>query len=371
MTGGTARILEPMISRRAVLALALALVLAVLPAPSAAQAVEPRAPVQRTELGGRLQFQWNTTSANGEHGSEFMMRRARIWAATKVNDWIDGAVQIDASGSSAYARIAFVRLSLSPAAQLSFGQFKRAFDVFELTSSADILVVERDGDVRGAFDCAGVGGVCSYSRFSEKLLLSSLDVGMLLQGEAAGGKVGYLFSVTNGPGPNTREENGAKSFSGRLEWMAREKVKLSANAGFHDYPNAVTGRDEHASAVGADVEVGDFGSGLHLQAGVIAGENWLNLNGAGDSSRFVTLQTIATWKIPLEGKGRIGALEPVARVSWGDPDRDSASDGGFLLTPGVVLHFHGKNKLGVNLDAWRPQDGDAVWGLKAQTYLYF
>ncbi len=328
-------------------------------------------PVERTELGGRIHVQWNTTSAEGAHGSEFMMRRARLWGATRINDWIDGAVQVDVSGATAVARMAFLRLSLNPAARISFGQFKRALDVFQLTSSSDVLVVERDGDVRGASDCAGVGGVCSFTRFAEGLQFTSLDVGALLEGATTDGRLGWLFSVTNGSGGNAREENAAKSFSGRLEWMAREKVKLSANAGLHDFPNEVTGHDEHAPALGADVEVGDFERGFHLQAGVMAGENWLNLDGTGEASRFVTWQAIATWKVSLEGKGRIGAVEPVARVSWGDPDRDAASDGGLLLTPGFVLHFQGKNKFGVNLDTWRPQDGETVWGLKAQTYLYF
>lgn len=352
-------------------ALGVAFCSAALPTTLAGQAVEPRAPVERTELGGRLHLQWNTTSADGAHASEFMMRRARIWAATRVNDWIDGAVQVDVSGATAVARIAFVRMSLSPQARVSFGQFKRAFDLFELTSSADVLVVERDGNLRGAADCAGVGGICSFTRFSEKLQLSALDVGVLLQGETPDGQLGWLFSLTNGAGMNTREDNGAKSLSGRLEWMARERVKLSANAGLHDFTNDVTGRDEHAPALGADVEVGNFDRGLHLQAGIMAGDNWLNLDDEGASSRFLSWQAIATWKFPVDGKRRIGAVEPVARVSWGDPDRGSASDGGLLLTPGLVLHFQGKNKLGVNLDAWRPQTGDPVWGLKAQTYLYF
>lgn len=352
-------------------ALGVACFCAFLPAALGGQAVEPRAPVERTELGGRLHLQWNTTSADGAHASEFLMRRARIWAATRVNDWIDGAVQVDVSGATAVARYAFVRMSFSPQARVSFGQFKRAFDLFELTSSADVLVVERDGNLRGAADCAGVGGICSFTRFSEKLQLSALDVGVLLQGATPDGRLGWLFSVTNGAGMNAREENGAKSFSGRLEWAARERVKLSANAGFHDFTNDVTGHDEHAPALGADVEVGDFDRGLHVQAGIMAGDNWLNLDEEGTSSRFVTWQAIATWKIPVEGKGRIGAVEPIARVSWGDPDRGAASDGGLLLTPGFVLHFKGKNKFGVNLDAWRPQSGDAVWGLKAQTYLYF
>jgi hypothetical protein len=336
-----------------------------------AQAVEPRAPVERTELGGRIHLQVNSSSADGEAGSEFLVRRARIWAATRVNDWIDGAVQVDVSGSAASARYAFVRMSFSPAARLSVGQFKRAFDLFELTSSADILVAERDGDVRGAFDCAGVGGVCSYSRLSEKLQLSSLDVGLLLQGEAAGGRVGYLLSATNGPGPNTREENGTKSFSGRLEWTPVSDVKVGANLGLHDYPNAVTGEDTYAPASALDLEIGNFSRGFHLQAGVMSGENWLNLDGSGQESRFLTWQGIATYRVPVNGHHRIEAVEPMARVSWADPDRDGASDGGMVLTPGLLLHFGGRNKVAANVDVWRPQAGHAVWGLKAQTYLYF
>lgn len=339
--------------------------------PVRAQAVEPRAPVERTELGGRIHLQYNTSSAEGENGSEFAIRRARIWAGTRVNDWIDGAVLVDIAGSTASARYAFVRMSFSPAARLSVGQFKRAFDNFELTSSADILVTERDGDVRGAFDCAGVGGVCSYSRFSEKLQLSSLDVGLLLQGELGEGRVAYLFTATNGAGPNTREENSAKSFSGRLEWFPVAGVKLGANLGLHDYPNPLVGEDRYAPSTAVDLEIGDFSGGFHLQAGVMAGENWLNLGADGEESRFLTWQGIATYRIPVDGGHRIEAVEPLARVSWGDPDRDGDSDGGILLTPGLQLHFNGRNKVAANVDVWRPQAGRTVWGLKAMTYVYF
>ena len=344
---------------------------ALVPAVVGGQAVEPRAPVERTEIGGRFHLQMNTTSAGGESSSEFLVRRARIWAATRVNDWIDGAVQVDVAGGSAQARYAFVRFSLSPAARISFGQFKRAFDRFELTSSADILVVERDGDVRGAFDCAGVGGVCSYSRFTEKLFFSSLDVGMLLQGEAAEGKVAYLLSVTNGTGPNTREENGAKSVSGRIEWTLSPQLKVGANAGVHDYINGTIGDDAFAPATALDVEVGDFDEGFHLQAGVMAGQNWRKLRADGQESRFLSWQGIATYRIPLDGDHRVRAVEPVGRVSWGDPDRDAGRDGGVLLTPGLVVHFDGRNKVGANVDIWHPQAGATVWGLKAGTYLYF
>jgi hypothetical protein len=211
-----------------------------------AQAVEPRYPVEPTALGGRVHLQMNTTSADGEVESEFYVRRARIWAATRVNDWIDGAVQVDVSGATAVARYAFVRLSFSPAPPESFGQFKRAFDNFQLTSSSQILVIERTGNVRGVTGCAGIGGVCSYSRLAEQLELSSLDIGMLLQGENADQTVEYLVSFTDGSGANTREENDGKSFSGRLAWRPVPGLKLGANAGVHDYPNHVTGSDDYA-----------------------------------------------------------------------------------------------------------------------------
>jgi hypothetical protein len=336
-----------------------------------AQAVEPRVPVERTELGGRVQLQLNSTTVDGEVTSEFLVRRARLWVAGRVNDWIDGAVQIDVSRGKAAARYAFVRLAPSPGISVSLGQFKRAFDNFELTSSSQILVVERDGDIRGAGACAGVGGVCSYSRFSERLLFSSLDVGILIQGDLAGGRLGYLISATNGPGPNVREENDTKSFSGRIEWKPSRRLKVGANTAVHDYPNPVTGVDAYAPAMALDLELGNFEQGFHLQVGVMAGQNWLNLDAQGAESDFLTWQGIATYLVPLSQGGRIQGIEPVGRVSWGDPNRDATSDGGLLLTPGLVLHFTGRNKIAANVDVWRPQEGAVAWGLKAQTYLYF
>jgi len=336
-----------------------------------AQAVEPRTPVEGTELGGRVQLRLETSSGDSVPSSEFYLRRARIWVATRFNDWIDGTVQLDFSGGKVGARYAFVRLSLTPTTRVSFGQFKRAFDLFELTSSSQILAIERDGDIPGVSPCTGVGGVCSYSRFSEKLLLSSLDVGVLLQGGFAEGRVGYLVSLTNGPGGNKREENDTKSVSGRVEWFAADKLRIGVNGGLHDYPNPVTSVDAYAPVFAFDVDLGNFESGLHLQAGIMTGDNWLDLDASGDASRFLTYQGIATYRFPLSNPGRIHAIEPIGRVSWGDPDRTTARDGGLLFTPGLQLHFEGRNKMAANVDVWRPQSGKTTWGLKVQSYVYF
>ncbi|RMH16120.1 MAG: hypothetical protein D6701_09290, partial [Gemmatimonadetes bacterium] len=123
----------------------------------------PRAPIDTLLVGGRVHLQFNTTPVEGEPSSEFLVRRARLYVNGRVNEWIDGVAQVDVSGGRASARFAFVRLWFGEALQLSFGQFKRAFDLFELTSSSRILVVERAGGVRGVefgsgFRCAAMRG---------------------------------------------------------------------------------------------------------------------------------------------------------------------------------------------------------------------
>lgn len=336
-----------------------------------AQTVATRTSAEHVEFGGRVHLQYNTSSADGTIGSEFLLRRARLWGAARINDWIDGAAQVDFSEGQVSARYAFVRLSFDPAFQVSFGQMKRSFDLFELTSSSQILVIERDGGIRDAGTCTGVGGLCSYTRFSEQLEFSAPDVGVLVAGDVASGRLAYQATFSNGTGANAREVNDTKSASARLEWHAPHEVKLGVNAGVHDFPNPVTGVDAYAPAVALDVEVGDFDQGFHLQAGILTGENWKNLDDAGDGSRFMAAQGIATYRIPTPGHHRILGVEPLARLSWGDPDTGMATDGGFLMTPGIVLHFEGRNKMAANLDTWHPQSGDTAWGLKVQTYLYF
>ena len=147
-------------------------------------------------------------------------------------------------------------------------------------------------------------------------------------------------------------------------------VVLSGNVSHHDYPqdNDQTGR---ATAFGGDLEIGDWRDGTHFQLGVIAGENWLAEDPAtGDGPTFITAQAILSHYRPLSG-GRLEAMEPVARLSWGDPDSDVNSDGGILFTPGLFLYVLGRNRIGASLDIYSPQTGDTEFGFKIQTFLYY
>ena len=91
---------------------------------------------------------------------------------------------------------------------------------------------------------------------------------------------------------------------------------------------------------------------------------------AAEVPRFLTWQAILSRYLPVDGRG-FEAIEPMARASWGDPDRDTEDDAGLLLTPGVFLYVKGKNRIGANLDVYRSGSGDTEFSFKLQTYLYY
>jgi hypothetical protein len=354
-----------MLTRFAVASLALALLVPPLrPAPVSAQ-VEIAARAATITFGGRLHMQYAHSSMDAAD-NDFLIRRARMIAEVRVNDFMSGRVQPDFAGGGAALKDAYVSLDFSEAFELTLGQFKRPFDIFELASSTDLSLIERDGRVEGLSACAGVGSICSYSRFTEALGYSDRDLGVRVSG--ASGTLGYQASLTNGTGADTPDENDRKSVSGRVTWSATDRVRVSGQIGLHDYVDAAG--DATAVAFGGDVEVGTWREGLHVQAAFVAGDNWRALDPQLDPATFLTWQAVASYYHPLAGD-RIAAVEPLARMSWGDPDRDADDDGGILLTPGVMLYVLGRNRIGVNLDYYAPQSGSSELSLKVQSYLYF
>ena len=319
-------------------------------------------------LGGRLHSQMATSSADGAKSFDFFNRRARLTIDVSVTDFLDARVQPDFGGGGIDLKDAYFRMNFSPEFRLSFGQFKRSFDLFELDSSTDMVVVERTGRIAGVGGCTGIGSVCSLSRFTEALEYSDRDVGIKVDGSLSE-TVYYQATLTNGTGTRGADENSGKSFAGRLSFEVADGVILSGNVSHHDYDqDPGTGR---GTAFGGDLEIGDFRDGTHFQFGVIAGENWLAEDAAtGDGPTFVTAQAILSHYRPLSG-GRLEAFEPVARLSWGDPDGDVDDDGGILFTPGVFLYVLGRNRIGTSLDIYSPQTGDTEFGLKIQTFLYY
>ena len=317
-------------------------------------------------LGGRLQAQYSTSSVDAA-AQDFFFRRVRLIADVTLNDFVSGRVQPDFVGGTAKLQDTYVRLTFSDAFRLSMGQFKRSFDLFDLSSSTDLSLIERDGRIEGLEVCTGVGGICSHQNFAETLELTDRDQGLKIDGST--GAFTYEFSLTNGTGKNTPDENDAKSFSGRATVAATEDIRVSGKLALHDYVDPA-GENATAVAFGVDAELGTWREGLHVQASAMSGDNWMALDAFNDPASFLTFQAVGSFYHPLDGE-RVVGIEPILRVSYGDPDNDVGDDGGTLLTPGLMFYFGGRNKIGANLDVYSPQSGDSEFSFKVQTFLYF
>jgi hypothetical protein len=317
-------------------------------------------------LGGRLHTQYQGSSVDGAV-NDFFIRRARLIADASFNDFFVGRLQTDFSGGAAALLDAYVRLDFDDSFRLYMGQFKRSFDVFELDSSTDLSLFERDGRIPGFSACTGVGRVCSYSRLTEALGFAGRDAGVKVDGTS--GTVMYQAALTNGTGVGVGDQNDGKSFSGRAGVAASEDLTVSANVGMHDYVGPATDT-ERAIAWGADVQWGTWRDGLLVQAAVAGGDNWAVLDPDDDPLTFLAFQAMGSFYNPVDGD-RIVGVEPVLRVSVADPAGDVDDDGGTLITPGIMLYLMGKNKIGANLDYYVPQTGDSEFVFRAGAFVYF
>ena len=331
-----------------------------------ASAQEISARAAEIRFGGRLHAQYSTSSVDNTQ-NDFFFRRVQLTADATVTDLMEGRVQVDLSGGEAQLKDTYVRLNFSPEFRLSMGQFKRAFDIFEISSDTDLTIIERDGRVKGAGDCAGIGGICSYGRLSSKLSLGGRDQGIRINGSS--GAISYMATATNGTGINVADENDGKSYSGRLTISATDMLRASGQVALHDYLDP---SDETATgaAWGLDIEYGTWREGLHVQTSVIGGENWEELDTGGNPATFLAFQGVATLYLPVTSE-RFAAVEPLFRVSIADPNTDMDVDGGVVYTPGFMVYVSGRNMIGVNVDIYSPRTGDTEFGFKLQSFLHF
>lgn len=317
-------------------------------------------------IGGRMHTQYAASSVEA-YNDQFFLRRARVEIDMTVNDFLDARVQPEFGSFEAVLKDAYVRLRFSPEFQVTMGQFKRPFDLFELASSTDLSLIERDARIGGLNTCAGVGGTCSYARLTEKLGFADRDIGVRIAGEKD--KVTYEVAMTNGAGQNVADENDAKSFSGRVALKVTPTLTFAGALASHDYVDPAK-KDARARAWGVDAQYGTWRDGLLVQASLVGGGNWKKLDASADPAPFMAFQGAASWYAPVKGTRFVG-VEPLLRVSWADPNRDAADDGGVIFTPGLMLYVSGRNKIGFNWDVWSPQTGKSEHSLKVQSFLYF
>ncbi|MEZ4414378.1 MAG: porin [Gemmatimonadota bacterium] len=333
-------------------------------------------------IGGRLHTQFATTSVDDGPPADIFQRRARLEVDIRLGDRLDARVMPDFAGGRTALQDAYLRFRVAPALRFSLGQFKRAFDLFELDSSTELPLVERDGRIPGLSDCPGVGSICSYSRLTEDLGFAGRDAGVRLDGRLTE-TVSYEATITNGEGINVRDVNEGKSYSARVTVAATDRLAVGIGAALHDYFfDTPTAETDYATALSVDAKLGRYRRGPLLMGSLVWGDNWLLAEDAGDTPpRFLTAQILGAWYQPMANEdGLLAGFEPMARLSLGDPDGDSADDGGILFTPGLHVYFRNafcegagcsRNRLGVNLDIYSPSQGSTQTSLKIMSYLYF
>lgn len=390
--------------RRSTPALAAALLLAAGTGEIEAQDVTLDASAVEIDLSGRVQVQAATSSCSSSPfeadspcveqvpSLDLFTRRIRLSAFVTIDDFVSAKIEPDFGGlDGVEMRDAYGRLTFGPGAKLQVGQFKRPFDGFNLVSSSQLLTIERDVDV------PGVPGLRagSLSEFVDAFGLGSYDVGAMLFGTVADGRLDYHAGVFNGePVEENGDTNGEKQLVGRLTYRLSAgelPVELSAAAAWTD--RAVQDADDRpGTRLGSDryadyqlwARLGDYEPGPHVQAGLVFGDNPTRTTGGaspGDAplpadTEYAAMrawQVIGAWRFAVPGTDRLEAVEPVFRVTRAEPNTDAAEDENWAFTPGVNVYFHGRNKLQLGWDfaSFAGDRFDSVSSFKSQFQVYF
>lgn len=334
----------------AVASAALALFLAV---PAAGQGFTITTPDSsaRLNFNGRVQTIFNTTSVDDEPVARTDLRRVRLEANLYVGRLIQARIQPELAGSRVGVRDAYVRFNFDPGLALVAGKMQRPFGIISPISSVRMMPIERGLRIRGVDDAYE-----QYTLVSE-LGYSDRDVGLQLRGEPRNAPLGFSYAAGFYNGPAVEDAPHEDTWQGvaRVGLRPVDGVRVGASWSRIDHVGA--GGDEapetrEGQAWGADVELGSDRGGLHVVGEV----------SAGDFDPFAGAEFLGAqgWVGYRTGRvsSAISAVEPLLRVSYGDPDVDDEglidATGGTLVTPGVNLWLGGLNRIAFNWEFWNP-----------------
>lgn len=349
---------------------ALAALCALLPLAAVAQEPEKEGPkltgsVQEIQIGGRVQTQFNTTTAEGVPGTELFLRRARLEVEVKVNDLVSGAIQPEIAGDRLQLKDVYLKLGFSPALQLLAGKAHRPFSLLEQTSSKRILPVERGAALRG-LDPQDEYEIVHDLGYSDR------DVGLQVMGAPKWAPLGFAYQagVFRGPLHQRAGTEDSYQYAARATVRPVERLRLGAAWSARDFASdsLVDGtplRVEKGHAWEVDAEYGAFAPGLHFLGEVVFGD----YDPFADAD-FTGAQAWLGYRTRALSRGVTG-VEPLLRASWGDVDDGGPVQDGTLLTPGINVYFGPLNRIMLNYDFWSPRRGDAEGSFKAQFQLGF
>ena len=352
---------------------------------------------------GRLQSQFyyfgneDYTASTGSK-SNFFIRRARIEARVAMNEYIIAYIQPSFEGGRAAAsssctstldtlantvttkctngnggirlRDAWIDVRLSKpeaptAFTVRFGQEKRPFSRYELTSSNNLPSIERG---------AGRGLVASQSNeLFEKQGLLSHDVGVSGRVErkldATGRMVSLVAGIYNGRGESLNDNNNAKSFGIRASADVWNKLSVGGAYFSHDQ---IVGADSafRNKGYGVDAQWSKVGEpGLFVLAEVLSGEQ----ANAG-RTKMLGLQGLAAYNIRMASPTSwLYAIEPSLRMDVADPDTDTDDDGATLITGSVAFYMTSKALLRVGVDhqSFQASGAKSITGVRGSMQVNF
>jgi len=319
-------------------------------------------------LGGRGQFQYQYLDKDDVNGPA---QNTSVWKIRRFKVYMGGyafsrdltyRVQVDLakSGTAQMLDDAWINYRFLDEAQLQAGQFKMPFSRGELTSDGALQFVDRANAV-DAFK-------------------PSYDIGAMVQGKTAGGKLAYNAGLFNGTGQSGTRTTNSGAWAARLVFNPfgemryseadlentpspllsigagyfANTLKRSGNTGFLDTttstpPYAGTAGWLGKAAAGTaifdnteKVDVGTYGfdaafkwRGFSAQGEYFGGKAEGQAQGRTVNSRGYYGQA-GYFLLPKK-------LEVAARYSCVDPDRDISQDLQVEVTGAVSYYFQGHN----------------------------
>lgn len=318
--------------------------------------------VDSVRVRANVQAQFNTTSADEEPDSEWLLRRARLGIGATTGGWLQAYVEGDFGRGDAKLTDGYVSLRFDPRLAIRAGQFKVSFDELELVSSRELPVIERDPLPRGA------------TGFSPNGLLDDLgynarDIGIDWNGRFD--RVRATVGFFNGQGDNEDEIDDGKQLAARVAGEIADGWSLSgAWTGLRLSEPPLEDEAAWYNAVEVALRGGRYAEpGPQVLAQVFFGDDYdPDLLGDDDAS-FVAWQAIAGWHVPSYRTPFLIGWEPVVRVGWtmiedgqaviGDQVLllDEASPTTVVLTGGVNLYWKERVRTQIQAD-WTSFDGD-------------
>jgi hypothetical protein len=294
--------------------------------------------------------------------NSFEIRRLRMQTDVRFGDYINLSIQPSFEMGALRMRDAFLRVGFGPRVGLTIGQEKSPFQRYELTSSNNLLTIERGVRILGLSGREALNDLLFNNGYV------SHDLGAFV--DYTGPRASVKLGIQNGSRESAADVNNAKSFFGRATAvLIRDKddqAVFQIGASFAARDRAVCSTCTAApayhadsslrsAAVGVDVEWGGFRPGLHVIADVVtgdnvpaalrigAGRNLANVRNSADSNlvTFRGAHIVAAYRIVTSGDDArtVKFIEPALRVDATDPDADVDGDFGLLITPAVSVYF--------------------------------